>query len=69
MYLTGDPDRPPVRISFPISYLLASCYAALGTVIAFHHRQRTDRGQHIDVSVQESVVSTLTNCLAHVGIQ
>jgi len=60
MHLTGDPDRPPLRVSFPLAYnMLASTQATFGTLIAFHHRQRTGLGQHVSVSAQESVVATL----------
>ncbi len=64
MYLTGDPDRPPLRISFPVAYALASTQAALGSLIAFHHRIESGLGQYVEVSTQESVVNTLTNALA-----
>jgi crotonobetainyl-CoA:carnitine CoA-transferase CaiB-like acyl-CoA transferase len=63
MYLTGDPDRPPLRVSLPVAYALASTQAALGSLIAFHHRRESGLGQYVDVSVQESVVNTLTNAL------
>ena len=55
MYLCGDPDRPPVRITFPQAYLTAGADAAAGTMIAFHHRQLTGEGQWVDVSIQQSV--------------
>ena len=52
MYLLGDPDRPPVRVTLPQSYLWASAYAALGTMIAHYHRSRTGEGQYVDASAQ-----------------
>ncbi len=59
-HLTGDPDRPPLRISFPLAYnMLASTQAALGALAAFHYRQRTGQGQYVDVSAQESVAASL----------
>ena len=61
MYLTGDPDRPPLRISFPLSFLFASVQAVAGLMIAFHYRQRTGLGQHVDVSAQEAVANVLAN--------
>jgi len=54
MYLLGDPDRPPVRTSFPVSYMWAGSYAALGTLMALYHQQMTGQGQHVDVSAQAS---------------
>jgi len=64
MYLTGDSDRPPVRISFPTAYLLASLQAAAGMLIALEYRERTRLGQHVDVSAQESCCHTLINSLS-----
>jgi len=52
MSLTGDPDRPPLRITFPQSYHWTGSYAAVGTLAAHLHRQRTGEGQQVDVSAQ-----------------
>jgi benzylsuccinate CoA-transferase BbsE subunit len=54
VYLTGDPDRPPVRIGFPQAYLHAGMAAAAGTMVAHYHRQLTGEGQWVDVSIQEA---------------
>lgn len=59
LFLTGDSDRPPVRISFPQTYFHASAHAALGSMIAHHHRQLSGTGQHVDVSAQQAWVWTL----------
>ena len=53
--LTGDDDRPPVRVSVPQAYLHASAEAAAAALIANHERQRSGRGQHVDVSAQQSM--------------
>jgi crotonobetainyl-CoA:carnitine CoA-transferase CaiB-like acyl-CoA transferase len=63
MYLLGDNDRPPVRIGFPQSFLLASAYAAVGTLIAHHWRLATGEGQHVDTSAQESLFDVLMNAM------
>jgi crotonobetainyl-CoA:carnitine CoA-transferase CaiB-like acyl-CoA transferase len=56
MYLLGDEDRPPVRISHHSqAYLHASSEAAVGAVLALSHRVMTGDGQQVDVSVQASV--------------
>jgi crotonobetainyl-CoA:carnitine CoA-transferase CaiB-like acyl-CoA transferase len=57
--LTGDPDRPPVRCSLPTAYLHAGPEAALGLVTALYARERTGRGQRVDVSLQECQLQTL----------
>jgi len=54
MYLTGDSDRPPVRIGFPQAQLHAGMAAAAATLIANYHRQSTGEGQWVDVSMQEA---------------
>lgn len=61
MYISGDPERPPVRISFPQAYLHASAYAASGTVLALYHRERTGEGQHVDAPAQQAIVWTMVN--------
>lgn len=61
MYLTGDADRAPVRISFPLAYCHAGAEAATASVMAHYHRERTGHGQFIDVSMQECIVWTTMN--------
>ena len=56
MYVTGDPDRAPLRISFPQAFLHGGATPALAAMIARHHCQRTGIGQHADVSVHESLL-------------
>ena len=58
MYTCGDPDRPPLRMSYPQAYLFASAEGAVGTLIAYYHREITGEGQHVDVSAQHSVTWT-----------
>jgi crotonobetainyl-CoA:carnitine CoA-transferase CaiB-like acyl-CoA transferase len=55
LLLAGDEDRPPVRVSVPQAYLHAAAEAAVAALIAHHERQRSGRGQHVDVSVQQAV--------------
>jgi crotonobetainyl-CoA:carnitine CoA-transferase CaiB-like acyl-CoA transferase len=52
MSLTGDPDRPPLRVTFPQSYVWTGSYAAMGALIAHYHRGVAGRGQQVDVSAQ-----------------
>ncbi len=54
MSLLGEPDRPPLRTSIPVSYMWTGSYAALGTLMAYFHCRTTGRGQHVDVSAQAS---------------
>ena len=53
--LTGDDDRPPVRVTVPQAYLHASADGAAGALIALWERHRSGRGQQVDVSAQQSM--------------
>ncbi len=59
----GDPDRAPVWISMPQTFLFGGCEGAIGTLMAYYHRLNTGEGQYIDVSMQESAVSPNMNVL------
>ncbi len=53
-FLGGDDDRAPVRTSIPQSFQHAGGDAAGAILIALHERNRSGRGQFIDVSAQAS---------------
>ena len=66
LLMTGDDDRPPVRISVPQAWSHAAADAAGGAMLALHARHATGHGQHIDVSAQASAAqATLGQVLAH----
>jgi crotonobetainyl-CoA:carnitine CoA-transferase CaiB-like acyl-CoA transferase len=65
LVLTGDDDRPPVRVSVPQGYLHASTDAAVGALVAHHERCFSGLGQHVDVSAQQSLaIATQSGILA-----
>ena len=57
MYLCGDEDRPPVQITTPVADILTGLESAAATMVAHWYRQRSGKGQHVDVSAQESMMS------------
>ncbi len=60
-----DGDRAPLRVSVPQAYLHASGDAAGGALIAHFARLQTGRGQHVDISVQQSAAqATLSSILS-----
>lgn len=65
MWLTGDTDRAPVRLSTPQLFLHAGVEAAVHTLVALWHAQLTGRGQHVDVSAQLAGVKCLMNAQAY----
>ena len=61
MYLTGDDDRAPVRISFPHFYLHGGAAGATAAMLAHTHRTISGQGQYVDVSCQQAVAKTLAH--------
>ena len=61
MHLTGDPDRPPLRPSFPHFYLHGSAAGAAAAMLAHTHRALSGEGQYVDVSCQQAVARTLAH--------
>src|SRR5262245_12317036 len=56
LLLTGDEDRPPVRLPYEQAYQHAGAEAAVGALIAHAARERDGVGQHVDVSVQTAAM-------------
>jgi len=55
LFMTGDEDRPPVRVScVEQAHLFAGVEAALGALVASQYRLRTGRGQWVDASAQQA---------------
>ncbi|MBI3949673.1 MAG: CoA transferase [Acidobacteria bacterium] len=64
-YVTGYPDRPPVRTGISLGDSLAGLHAALGVLMAVHHRdvKGTGQGQVVDVAIYESVFNIMESLL------
>jgi crotonobetainyl-CoA:carnitine CoA-transferase CaiB-like acyl-CoA transferase len=57
MSVTGEPGRPPVKVGVPVTDLASALYGAFAIVTALVAREKTGRGQLIDLSLIESGVS------------
>ena len=57
MSITGMPGGDPVKVGVPICDLVCALYGAMAALAALYERQKTGRGQFIDVSLLESGVS------------
>jgi crotonobetainyl-CoA:carnitine CoA-transferase CaiB-like acyl-CoA transferase len=55
----GDADRSPVRISVEQAYTLAGIQAAASSLLALRCCSLNNKGQHVDVSIQESIPTRL----------
>ena len=60
MDLTGYPDGPPAKLGASLADVVAGLYAFQGVLLALLARQKTGKGQQVDVSLLDSMVSTLT---------
>lgn len=56
-FLIGDADRPPSRAALPLTDYIAGVFAAFGTAMAMHERQKSGLGQCVDASLMESAFS------------
>jgi crotonobetainyl-CoA:carnitine CoA-transferase CaiB-like acyl-CoA transferase len=54
-YVTGYPDRPPVRPGYMVGDYGAGIFAAFGALAALKARDVTGRGQDVDVALYEAV--------------
>ena len=62
LYVSGEPDRPPVRTSHvPQSSLHGSVEGAAGAMMALYYREITGEGQHVDISIQECMERLITS--------
>ncbi len=60
MDLTGYPDGPPAKLGASLADVVAGLYAFQGVLLALLARQKTGKGQQVDISLLDSMVSTLT---------
>ncbi|HXJ46519.1 MAG TPA: CaiB/BaiF CoA-transferase family protein [Candidatus Dormibacteraeota bacterium] len=59
-YVTGEPDRPPVRPNLSLGDSVAGLHAALGILMALYHRDaKGGNGQVIDVALYEAVLNLM----------
>src|SRR6266480_1628429 len=65
MALTGMPGGPPTKVGGSVADLAAGFLAFGVANAALVHRQRTGRGQHLDVSLLASTLALLPDPVAH----
>lgn len=63
MYVNGSPSTPPLKPFGEQSYYAVSLFAAVGTLLALRKRSCSGKGEHIDISLQEAVVSTVDHVM------
>jgi crotonobetainyl-CoA:carnitine CoA-transferase CaiB-like acyl-CoA transferase len=61
MSVTGEPDRPPMKVGVGIADVMCGMYATVAILAALRHRERTGEGQYIDLGLLDTQVSWLVN--------
>ncbi|MGH2482067.1 MAG: CaiB/BaiF CoA transferase family protein, partial [Ktedonobacteraceae bacterium] len=61
MSVTGEAEGEQVRVGTPVGDVSAGLFGATAILAALHYRERTGKGQHIDLSLLESTMSLLSN--------
>jgi len=57
MISIGDPADPPVRLASHQADIITATLAAASSLVALAHRDRTGRGQHVDVASLEAIAA------------
>ncbi len=63
MSITGEKDRPPVRVGTSIGDITAALFATVGILAAINSRHTTGKGQMVDVAMLDSQIAILENAI------
>ncbi|KUF10995.1 CaiB/BaiF CoA transferase family protein [Pseudoponticoccus marisrubri] len=61
MSITGEPDGQPQRAGVAITDLFTGLYSVNAILAALHQRDRTGRGQHVDMALLDCAVAAMAN--------
>jgi succinate--hydroxymethylglutarate CoA-transferase len=61
MFITGERDGPPCKVGVAITDVLTGVYASGAITSALLWRERSGKGQHLDISLLDAQVSGLAN--------
>ena len=64
MSITGNPGGEPVRVGYSVADLAAGLYGALAITGALRVRDKTGRGQYLDVAMFDCQVALMENAIA-----
>jgi succinate--hydroxymethylglutarate CoA-transferase len=66
MHITGERDRPPVKVGVAVTDISTGMYTAIGVLAALYSRRDTGLGQWIDASLSDCQVAGLANIASSV---
>ncbi|KAH8732624.1 CoA-transferase family III domain-containing protein [Phaeosphaeriaceae sp. PMI808] len=61
MHITGERDRPPVKVGVAVTDISTGMYTSIGILAALYSRRDTGLGQWIDASLSDCQVANLAN--------
>ncbi|MES2127389.1 MAG: CaiB/BaiF CoA-transferase family protein [Pseudomonadota bacterium] len=70
-YVSGHPDRPPVRVGVSIGDSVAALHGVIGALAALRHRDVSGEGQMVDVALYEAVFNMMESLVPeydHAGV-
>src|SRR5689334_18982955 len=68
-YITGFPDRPPVRPNLSLGDTIAALHGVIGAMLALHAVEKGGRGQGLGVALYESVFNCMESLLPEFDAQ
>lgn len=68
MSITGYPGGEPLRCGVSMGDLCAALYAVIGIMSALRLRERTGKGQHVDIAMLDCQVAMLEDALARFSV-
>ncbi|MBV0892450.1 CoA transferase [Paracoccus sp. Z118] len=61
MSVTGDPAGQPQKVGVAVVDIFTGIYGVVGILSALHQRERTGRGQHVDMALMDVAVAVMAN--------
>jgi crotonobetainyl-CoA:carnitine CoA-transferase CaiB-like acyl-CoA transferase len=55
MHMTGEPDGPPMAVGTSVADVMSGVHAAAAIGFALYHRERTGRGQYLDIAMVDTL--------------
>ena len=66
--ITGTPEGESVRCGYGVTDVTAGLFAVTGILMALRAREKSGRGQFVDVSMFDSMISTMSsNYMSYLG--
>lgn len=68
MSITGPEGGPPCRVGSSVGDIISGTQAVVGILAALIYREKSGRGQHLDMSMVDGLFATLENAVARYTI-